>query len=256
MALPTIDVADFLLIVVGIFTGFINTVAGGGSIITLPVLILYFGLPPVLANGTNRVGILVQTLASAWGFHQQKVSPFVFGVKKSLFLGVAISLGALIGARFAIQIPEGIFNKILSVAMLVVLFFTFYKPKTTRIKQLSIQKAYLLTALAFFLIGIYAGFIQAGTGLLLIITLSVLQNLSLLQANALKTIIVFMFTIGTVSVFAYHGQINFWYGILLAIGNALGGLLASRISVKKGDGFIRFFMAVSVFLMAFKLWFL
>ena len=116
--------------------------------------------------------------------------------------------------------------------------------------------AFVLTVLSFFVIGIYAGFIQAGTGLLLILALSILNNLSLVKANALKTVIVFIMSIGTISVFAYHNQINYVYGLLLGIGNALGGWTASRWSVKKGDKAIQVFITIAVVLMAIKLWLL
>ena len=226
---------DLLLILVGIVTGFINTVAGGGSVIILPVLILFFGLPVGVANGTNRIGILMQTMFSFWGFQSKGISPFVLGKTKSTIIGIITLIGAVIGSKIAIDIPEAVFTKVLSFVMVGVLILTFWKPKPPKLLQDQPKLAYIITVIVFFIIGMYAGFIQAGTGLLLILAMSILNNLSLVKANALKTIIVFIFTIGTISVFAYHNQINYIYGLLLGIGNALGGWTASRWSVKKGD---------------------
>jgi len=245
---------DSILILVGTIAGFINTVAGGGSVIVLPALIIFIGLPAGIANGTNRVGIIIQTLFSAWGFKSKGVSPFVLGKKKSIILGLITLIGAVIGAEIAIDIPEKLFTKILSFVMIGVLILTFWKPKPPQILNTKPQLAYVLTLVVFFVIGIYAGFIQAGTGLLIIITLSIFNNLNLVQSNALKTVIAFLLTVGTISVFAYHNQINYWYGILLAIGNAFGGWIASRWSVKKGDKAIQIFMTIAVILMAVKLW--
>ena len=248
------ELKDILLILVGTITGFINTVAGGGSVIILPVLILYFGLPPTLANGTNRIGIFIQTIFSAWGFKSKNVSPFVFGVWKSIFVGLVASVGAVIGSMIALEIPDKLFTRILSFVMIGVLILTLVKPKPPQLFKDNLKLAYVITLIAFFVIGIYAGFIQAGTGLLLILALSVLNNLSLVKANALKTVVVFMFTIGTIAVFALDNQINYKYGLLLGIGNAIGGWTASRWSVKKGDKAIQVFMVVAVILMAVKLW--
>ncbi len=248
------ELKDLILILVGTLTGFINTVAGGGSVIILPVLILYFGLPPTLANGTNRIGIFIQTIFSAWGFKSKGISPFVFGFWKSIFVGIIALIGAVIGSKIALEIPDDLFTKILSIVMIGVLILTLVKPKPPQLIKNNPKLAYILTLIAFFFIGIYGGFIQAGTGLLLILALSVLNDLSLVKSNALKTIIVFIFTIGTITVFAMDDQINYKYGLLLGIGNAVGGWTASRWSVKKGDRAIQIFMVVAVILMAIKLW--
>jgi len=247
---------DLLLILVGIITGFINTVAGGGSVIILPVLILFFGLPAGVANGTNRIGIIIQTVFSAWGFKSKGISPFVLGKTKSIIVGGITLIGGILGSWISIDIPESVFNKILSIIMVVVLILTFWKPKPPQMLVSKPKLAFLLTVISFFVIGVYAGFIQAGTGLLLILTLSILNNLTLVKSNALKTVIVFIMSIGTISVFAYHNQINYTYGLLLGIGNAIGGWTASRWSVKKGDQSIKIFMMIAVVLMATKLWFL
>lgn len=249
------EIKDLLLIVVGILTGFINTIAGGGSVIILPVLILYFGLPVQVANGTNRIGILVQNIFSAVGFKSKGVSPFALGVKKSILIGIVIMAGAVLGAQFAVDFPEKWFNKILSVVMVCVLILTIWKPKSSKTITPTSKSAYLVSLLLFFIIGIYAGFIQAGTGFLLILGFSYFNNLSLVQSNAIKTLVVFLLTLGAIYVFVINQQINFKYGILLAIGNAIGGWVASRWSVKKGDRTIQIFMIVIVSVMAIKLWF-
>lgn len=247
---------DLLLILVGIITGFINTVAGGGSVIILPVLILYFGLPTNVANGTNRIGIIIQTVFSAWGFKSKGISPFVLGKEKSIIVFVCILLGGILGSWISIDIPEDVFTKILSFVMVAVLILTFWKPQAPQLLTTQPKLAYVIMVGVFFFIGMYAGFIQAGTGLLLILALSIFNNLTLVKANALKTVIVFILTIGTISVFAFYDQINYLYGLLLGIGNAIGGWTASRWSVKKGDKAIKIFMMVAVILMAVKLWLL
>lgn len=249
-----IELKDFLLISVGIITGFINTVAGGGSVIILPVLILYFGLPVQIANGTNRIGILMQSIFSAIGFKSKQISPLALGTTKSLLLAAVIMLGAIIGANIAIDFPDYWFNKVLSVIMLVVLILTIWKPKPTTTWQQG-NRGYWVSIVILFFVGIYAGFIQAGTGFLLILCFSYFNGLSLVASNALKTVVVFLLTVGALYIFISDGQVNLKYGFLLAIGNAIGGYTASRWSVKKGDKTIQIFMIVAVSIMAIKLCF-
>lgn len=246
--------SDLILIIVGIVTGFINTVAGGGSVIILPVLILYFGLPVQVANGTNRIGILVQTIFSAIGFKSKNISPFALGPKKSILLGLVIMAGAILGANIAIDFPEKWFNKVLSVVMICVLILTIWKPKPSK-KLSNSKRGYLISLIVFFIVGIYAGFIQAGTGFLLILGFTFFNGLSLVASNAMKTVVVFLLTIGALAVFVINDQVNLKYGILLAIGNGIGGWTASRWSVKKGERTLQIFMIIVVSLMAIKLWF-
>jgi len=245
---------DLLLILVGSITGFINTIAGGGTVIIMPFLILFMGLPPSVANGTNRIGVFTQTIFSAWGFKSKGQTPFVLGVKKSILLGITAFLGAIIGSKLAIEIPDRLYNRILSIVMVLVLVLILWKPKAPQAFLENKKRGYFLALVALFFVGMYAGFIQAGTGLLLILSLSYFCNLSLVQSNAIKTLIVFIFSIGTIAIFAYNHKIDYYYGVLLGIGNGLGGWVASRWSVKKGDRFIQIFMIVAVCLMAFKLW--
>jgi len=107
--------------------------------------------------------------------------------------------------------------------MVCVLILTIWKPRPSRTLTKNPEKGYLISLLAFFFIGIYAGFIQAGTGFLMILGFSYLNNLSLVKSNAIKTLVVFLLTIGAIYIFAINGNINIKYGILLAIENAAGG---------------------------------
>ncbi len=120
------DLVQFgFLIVVGILAGAINTLAGGGSLLTLPILI-FMGLPPNVANATNRIGIVFQAFVGTAGYRSKGVSNFPF----NLYLGVAALAGSLIGAQIAVDISGAIFNKVLAVIMLIVVAIIVFKPKT------------------------------------------------------------------------------------------------------------------------------
>lgn len=241
-----------ILLLVGVFAGFINTVAGGASLIILPVLI-FMGLPPNVANGTNRVAILVQTVFSTAGFKSKQVSTFPF----SLYIGFAALVGAIIGAQLAVDIPELIFNRTLAVIMVLIVFLLIYKPKMSVeiIQERTSGLALWISVLVFFIIGVYAGFLQAGAGILIILALNLINRFSLVKSNAAKSIVILILTVGALTVFIINGVVNWKYGILLAIGNAVGAWFSSRWSVQKGDGMVRIFLVAMIIVMAVKLWF-
>ncbi len=240
-----------LLAIVGFIAGVINTIAGGGSLLTLPMLIL-MGLPPAIANGTNRIGIFIQSITSVAGFKSKGIKPSIF----SVYLGLSALIGSLIGAKIAIDIKGETFNKILAIVMLIVVLFLVFKPKVNLVDFTErIQGKYrVFSIITFFIIGIYGGFIQAGVGIFILLALSTINKMSLVSSNAVKALVVFIYTIGALIIFAYNNQINYLYGFVLAFGNASGGWIASRWSVKKGDGIVKIFLVIMVIAMAIKLW--
>ncbi len=240
-----------ILAIIGFVAGIINTLAGGGSLLTLPMLI-FMGLPPTVANGTNRIGILIQCFTSVAGFKSKGIKPSRFGV----YLGISALLGSIIGAKIALEIKGDLFNKILALVMLFVVAIMVFKPKnaTSDLIERTTGKNFWLSFLAFFFIGIYGGFIQAGVGIFILLALTSINGLNLVSSNAVKVLVVFIYTIAAIAVFAYNQQIDYIYGIILAIGNASGGWIASRWSVKKGDGLVKVFLVIMVIAMAIKLW--
>ncbi|MGB5243603.1 MAG: sulfite exporter TauE/SafE family protein [Lutimonas sp.] len=241
-----------LLLVIGFVTGVINTMAGGGSVLTLPLLI-FLGLPPNVANGTNRVAIFIQGLSTAAGFRSKSVKTFPF----SIYFGFSAMLGAMIGAQIAVDIKEEIFNRILAIVIVLVGFFlVFHKDRSKNFNLERLKGKYLwLSTIAFFFIGIYGGFIQAGTGLIMLMVLSGINHYALVKANAIKNLVTLVFNISALAIFIFNDKVNWEYGLMLAVGTALGGWFTSRWSVNKGDGIVRIFMIIMIIIMATKLWF-
>lgn len=241
-----------VLVTVGFIAGFINTVAGGGSLLTLPVLI-FLGLPPNVANGTNRIGILFQSIFTTAGFNSKGVKAFPF----SLYVGISAIIGSVLGAQLAIDIKGETFNKILAVIMVLVVAFMVMnsKNKPLNIIEKSSGKQLWLSIVLFFFIGIYGGFIQAGVGIIMLFVLSTVNNISLVKSNAIKVFVTLIFTISAVIIFVINDKINWKLGLILAIGNAIGGWIASRWSVKKGDKLVQKLLVIMVVIMAIKLWF-
>jgi len=243
---------SFLLVIVGFFAGIINTLAGGGSLFTLPVLI-FLGLPPSVANGTNRIAIVVQSFGGALGYRSKGVQTYPFPI----YLGISASIGAVIGAQIALQLDGAIFNRILAVIMLIVGLLILIRQKSilADLPERLTGKYLVYAVLGFFIIGIYGGFINAGIGIVIMLFLNRLNRLSLVKTNATKVLVVMIYSSVALVLFAYNGAVNWKLGLLLALGTLFGAWWASRWSVRKGDRVVRIAMLVTIFIMAIKLWF-
>tara|TARA_B100001094_G_scaffold117176_1_gene113018 strand:- start:2608 stop:3363 length:756 start_codon:yes stop_codon:yes gene_type:complete len=242
----------FLLIIVGFFAGIINTLAGGGSLFTLPFLI-FLGLPPSVANGTNRIVIVIQSLGGTLGYQSKKINTFPFPI----YLGVSASIGSLIGAQIALQLDGAIFNRILAVIMLIVglLILIRQNSLSSNLPERLTGKYLIYAVLGFFIIGIYGGFINAGIGIVIMIFLNRLNRLSLVKTNATKVLVVMIYTTVALIFFAFNDAVNWKLGLLMALGTLFGAWWASRWSVRKGDRVIRIAMLLTIFIMSIKLWF-
>ena len=231
--------------------GFVNTVAGGGSLLSLPVMI-FLGLPPGIANGTNRVALFLQNVSGIAGFKSKGVFVFPY----SLWLGLTALLGAIIGAQISVSLDDDTFNRIIALVMVGVVIITIFDRKGNgqKIEDLS-RKSQFIGAITFFFIGIYGGFIQAGVGFIIMAALTKINKLSLVRTNSIKVFVVLIYTIAALAVFIIEDQINWLYGLVLAIGNMTGAWIASRWSVEKGDKWIKRFLVVMVTILAIKLWF-
>ncbi len=170
------------------------------------------------------------------------------------FCAAPALVGSYLGASWAVSIDELLFKRLLAAIMLGVLVLTLVDPmKRWRIEAVPFtfwRSAALLGS--FFLIGIYGGFVQAGVGFLVILALLV-HGLDLVRINAVKILVILLFTVPALAVFMGHGQVDWPLGLVLAVGNASGGWLASRLAVKKGHDWIKRVVALAVLLFALKL---
>lgn len=232
-----------LLFGTGIAAGFLNTVAAGGSLLSLPMLI-FLTSDPILANGTNRVAIFFQNVSAITGFRRKGISNFRYGI----LLAVPAVIGAGIGAKIAIGTDAALFQFILAIVMLVMLALTLLNP-TARLRD-KIEPngtgSKIIAMAAFFFIGIYGGFIQAGVGLLIITALRLLTGMDLVRTNAIKVLVIFFYTILALGIFIMEKQVDWALGATLAIGNATGAWIGSHWAVEKGDKWIKVVLVVAV----------
>ncbi|WP_298036671.1 sulfite exporter TauE/SafE family protein [uncultured Desulfuromonas sp.] len=240
-----------VLVVAGAAAGFLNVLAGGGSLLTLPLLI-FLGLPAAVANGTNRVAIFFQNIFAIAGFRRQGVFP----ARLALLCTLPALAGSYLGASLAVDIDEELFRRLLALIMIGVLLFTLLDPaRRWRVEVERFSRLRLTILLAsFFLIGVYGGFVQAGVGFLVISGL-LAHGLDLVRINAVKVIVIFGFTVVALGVFVAHGQVDYGLGTALAAGNSAGGWIASHVAVKKGHRWIRGVVSLTVLVFALKLFF-
>ena len=224
---------DPLVIIVaiagGVLAGIINTLAGNGSVITLTILTELIGLPGNLANGTNRIGILAQGMSGTYSFARHGKISFH---KSKLFLTFTI-VGALMGVALAVNVTNEQFKTVFKYLLLFMLFTVIIKPKRWLHDGLLIKKLHPYFSIPIYLmLGFYGGFIQMGMGVAFLIVAVLLMNYKLIEANALKTVIVFMYTIIVVLIFQWKGLIEWEIGLIIAFGQMIGGYVAAEFASK------------------------
>lgn len=237
-----------LLFVVGAIAGFINVNAGGGSTLTLPILI-FMGLDAALANGTNRVAIFIQNIFAVASFRKREVHHF----RKSFVLALFTLPGAIIGAIVATRVSNILFQRILGVVLIFIVFSMFFSRSYKNNNTASAHSNPWLIYPALLGIGFYGGFIQAGVGFLIMASLYHLLHINLVRVNMHKVFIVMIYTFPALLVFASTGNVNWIYGLVLAGGNALGGWWGAHAAVKGGERVIRLVLALAITIMALKL---
>ncbi len=232
--------------VAGVGTGIINTLAGSGSLITLPIFIFLCGLPAPIANGTNRVGVLMQ---SAVGLHGLTKSGTT-SLQGSSWIVVPAVLGAVLGSRIAVGIDEQAMNNAIGGLMVFMLFVLLVNPKRWLVDSEpdnSLRRR-LVGVVTFFAIGVYGGFIQAGVGIFLLAGLVLVSRYGLGSANGVKLLVVAAYGLPTLAVFFLQGQVHLAYGAAMAAFQSVGAWLAVRfvVNVPNADVWIHRLLIVIV----------
>ena len=235
-----------LLTLVGVAAGAINTVAGGGSLITLPVL-FFAGLPPAVANATNRIGVLLHSTVAVWSFARSG------SVRLKVLYPRAIAgcLGALIGAQIAASLEPKLFKNIIAAALLFMLAIILLQPKRWLQPRPAVSLPVQL--LSYLLIGIYGGFLQAGAGIFLLALGVLFAGEDLVRANVAKNFLVAAWTGPALVVFFHQGLVAPVPGLCLGAGSMVGGYIGARLTLVLGAQFVRGLLAAVVALSATRL---
>jgi uncharacterized membrane protein YfcA len=227
-----------ILFFVGCVGGFLNVMAGGGSLLTVPIMI-FMGIPGPVANGTNRIAIVAQNIAAVSAFAKQGFANF----KLSLSLAIAAIPGAIAGAWVAANLPEQDFNTMLAVIMGIVMMVMSIKPakKSIQSNREHIPSKNQLIAGHVLMVaaGFWGGFIQIGVGFIMMPILHRVMGLDLVTTNSHKVFIALVYTTVALFVFATQLQLYWMHGIVLGIGMAAGGVYGARFQIHKGEKSIK-----------------
>jgi len=216
-----------ILIAGGVAAGVFNTLAGGGSLLSVPLLVMV-GLPGTLANGTNRVGIFAQSVAAALRFRADGVS----GVRQALPLLLPIAIGSALGAFIISQVADATFEWLFGVVMIALLPPILMRPAVPDDARPRWSGA--TTFAVFFAIGLFGGAFQAGVGIALVLALAH-SGYDLVRANSIKVVVNSILTLAALPVFIAHGHVRWAPALLLAAGYAVGGTIGARLAVLGGE---------------------
>jgi len=241
-------VSFIILAVVGAVAGFLNVLAGGGSALTIPLMI-FLGYDATVANGSNRIAIQVEALTAVAAYKKNKHSDFPLSLKLSLMT----LPGGILGAFYAVKIDDALFTKVLGVVM-VLIIFTLMFPKSEVIAHAKNHKwKKWLAWPVMFAVGFYGGFIQAGVGFIIMSALLHLYGMDLIKVNMHKVFIVMVFTVPAVIVFIVTGNVDWFAAVALSVGMVLGTFISVKVSLKKGEKFVRLILGISLLIIATKL---
>ncbi|MEM9530825.1 MAG: sulfite exporter TauE/SafE family protein [Pseudomonadota bacterium] len=240
-----------LLSGVGVVAGWMNVMAGGGSLLTIPAM-LFMGMPGPVANGTNRIAILAQNIVASLTFFRSGIG----NLSLSLTLAAAASIGAAAGASAGVRLEGEWFNRVLAVVMIgvMVLMYRGGVRKTTETIELTPAR-WWAGHLCMVGAGAWGGFIQIGVGFILMPILHRVLGLDLVTTNAHKVLIVLIYTLVALTVFATQVELVWVAGLALAVGNAIGGWLGARTTISRGDRWIRLVFNLALTALVIKLLF-
>lgn len=240
----------YIIIIIGSATaGFINTLAGNGSAITLTILTEILQLPGNIANATNRVGIVFQSSASTYAFYKNGKLDVQKSWKPILF----ISIGAVVGIFLAIWVSNEQFKQVFKFMLVAMLLAILVKPKRwlqnseTKKKKTTSREDILDEPLdrssdkkmpdwiaipLFLALGFYGGFIQMGMGVMFLVIMVLVAKNNIIDANVLKSFVVALYTIFAIGIFHWQGLIDWKIGGLMAIGQTAGGWWTAQFASK------------------------
>ncbi len=235
---------DLVLVLAGFLGAFINVMAGAGSIVVVSAM-LFLDIPSIVALSTFRVALVFQSLLGA-----RLLSKNHQKVEFDWRIFVPILLGSVVGARYSSELSHTAFDYILSgVIVFVALFVVLHHKKA--IFQLKIP--FWLEILLFLLVGFYGGFVQVGTGFLILAGLNLVKKQDLLTANATKLLILMSFNLVAVVILAYNGKVIWRYAPALVVGGCLGSYVSCRLAIKNGEKFAKILLILAVIMSVVKL---
>ena len=225
-----------LLLASGVLVGIINTLGGGGSVITMS-LFMAMGMPIGVANGTNRIAVLLQNFSATVAFLRKGM----LHVRSGVLLSLPAIFGNIFGAMVATKVDESVFKICLSVVLAIILVYLLLGKDNEQVTGGHGLKIKWWHYLVFFIVGFYGGYIYIGLGFLILAVAIWTMKLDIITANVIKGFVIFLSTPFALAVFIYNGQVEWMAGLLHGVGNIFGALLASHWAMSWGVKFVRWF---------------
>lgn len=233
----------FLVFLIGIFASFFGTIVGGGTLLSIPFLIM-IGLPPQVAIATERFAGIGQTFAAFSKFYKSKQIVW----KYVLPLTIISVAGSLIGANILVNINPALLHNLIGVLILILLPLLLIKPDLGTQHTQENRNKIIIGSIIYFFVQIFAAFFGGGTGILIAYTLMFFFGLTIIEATATKIIPWFFLSISSLAIFAFKGIIDYKVGVVMLMGMAIGGYLGAHVALKKGNAWVKrlFFLFVTI----------
>jgi uncharacterized membrane protein YfcA len=243
------EIESYIIAIIGaLIAGGINTLAGNGSAITLTILTEILGLPPNMANGTNRIGIFTQSAITSVVF--KKSGKLKLEPNKKYIL--TIVLGAIAGGALAINVSNEEFKSVFKFMMVFMLVAILIKPKRwLRPTDENFKPKWYFYIPVLFALGFYGGFIQMGMGVFFLIIMVLGIRVNIIESNAIKGFVIAVYTFLLILLFHFQGMIDWKLGGIMAVGQTLGGYLTAKFAsqYKKADQ-IAYYVLIVVMILA------
>lgn len=231
-----------ILVLSGIAVGFINTLAGGGTIISMTTFTA-MGMPIIMAAGTNRIPVIMQNLIASIIFRKNKS----YNLTEALRLSLPVMMGALISSQFTTMLTNIAFSILFSFGLIIFVILLFYKPnawgRAKRIEGITVKPIHYIILLG---IGLYSGSIYVGMGYMVLGILVVPLGFDLIQANAIKNLMALFVAPLSIIPFILTSNIDYRIGLIHGIGNIIGAYVASKYAIKLGVKFIKWLLIIMV----------
>lgn len=220
------------IFLVGLFAGFINVIVGSGSSITVPFLI-FLGLPPIMAIGTNRFSMMFNNFTGAIRYHAKKC----LNLKIAILFSVFAAVGSVVGAKVVLITKPAMLTQIIAAVLVIealVLIFSTKLGVSKKIIEFS-QKRYVVGCLFGLLVGVYGGFVGMAMTSILMFFIVLIFGFSFLESAAITKVITFVISLTATVVFLANFKVDLWVGVILSVAYIIGGYFGVHSAIKMGD---------------------
>lgn len=229
--------------------GFVDSIAGGGGLITVPVLVLA-GLSPVEALGTNKLQGLFGAGTAAWNYGRKGHVNLAAQWPSALLAGGA----SVLGAALATIVPADWFRAVLPYLLVAIALYFWLRPGLDDVDKTARLSPVLFAALIVPLIGFYDGLFGPGTGSFFMLGFVALAGYGVLKATAHTKLLNFASNVGGFVLFAYAGAIAWKFGLVMGVAQILGAQVGSAVAMKNGARIIKPLLVIVCTLLALRLW--